>query len=130
MPLPRPLMKYALLQIPQLGLVILVLLLVRHWSGYPSWIFWTVLTLWILKDAALYPVYRKALSCEGPSDSIVGARGVARERIAPTGYILVRGELWLARLPKGAPAVQEGESVRVIAMEGLTLEILPERTEE
>jgi membrane protein implicated in regulation of membrane protease activity len=122
-------MKYALLQVPQLALLIVALLLARNWMDYPLWIFWTVLTLWILKDAAMYPLYRKALSSNGPSDSVIGARGIAKERIAPSGYILVRGELWRARLREGAPAVEEGEEVRVLGMEGLTLEIVPERAE-
>ena len=123
-------MKYALLQVPELALLILVLLLVRRWAGYPPWIFWAVLVLWIIKDAALYPVYRKALSSDETSDSVIGARGIARERIAPSGYILVRGELWRARLREGAPAVEEGDPVRVLKMEGLTLEIVPERAEK
>jgi membrane protein implicated in regulation of membrane protease activity len=123
-------MKYALLQVPELALLIVALLLVRRWTDYQDWIFWTALALWIVKDAAMYPVYRKALSSNGPSDSVVGALGIARERIASSGYILVRGELWRARLREGAPAVEEGESVRVLGMEGLTLEIVPERTEE
>ena len=123
-------MKYALLQVPELAFLILVLLMVRRWAGYPPWIFWTVLVLWIIKDAALYPVYRKALSSDETSDSVIGARGIARERIAPSGYILVRGELWRARLREGAPAVEEGDPVRVLKMEGLTLEIVPERAEK
>jgi membrane-bound serine protease (ClpP class) len=77
----------------------------------------------------MYPVYRKALSSTGPSDSVIGARGIARERIAPSGYILVRGELWRARLREGSPAVEEGDPVRVLKIEGLTLEIVPEREE-
>jgi len=123
-------MKYALLQVPELALLSLLLLLVRRWTDYPPWIFWTVLILWIVKDAALYPIYRKALSSAGPSDSVIGARGIARERIAPCGYILVKGELWQARLREGAQAVEEGDPVRVLKMEGLTLEIVPERAEE
>jgi len=125
----RTLIKYALLQVPELALLFLLLLLVRHWTDYPPWIFWTVLILWIVKDAALYPIYRNALSSAGPSDSVIGARGIARERIAPCGYILVQGELWRARLREGSQAVEEGDTVRVLKMKGLTLEIVPEREE-
>jgi membrane-bound serine protease (ClpP class) len=125
----RTLMKYVLLQGPALALLVFVLLLVRRWTDYHPWIFWTVLALWIIKDAAMYPVYRKALSSTGRSDSVIGARGIARERISPSGYILVRGELWRARLREGSPAVEEGDPVRVLQIEGLTLEIVPEREE-
>lgn len=124
----RTLTKYTLLQVPELALLLLALLLLRHWTDYPSWIFWTVPALWIIKDAALYPIYRKALA-PGPFDSLIGARGIARERIAPSGYILIRGELWRGRLREGAPPVEAGEAVRVLKREGLTLEVVPERDE-
>ena len=59
----------------------------------------------------------------GP-DALLGAVGVAQQPIAPQGQILVHGELWLA---ESATPVSPGESVRVRAVEGLTLLVEPVR---
>lgn len=57
----------------------------------------------------------------GP-EALVGATGVAQEAVAPKGQILVHGELWLA---ESAAPVAAGETVRVRAVEGLTLQVEP-----
>ncbi|HEY6447404.1 MAG TPA: nodulation protein NfeD [Acidobacteriaceae bacterium] len=57
----------------------------------------------------------------GP-EALVGAVGVVQRAIAPQGQILVHGELWLATAPAPVPA---GETVRVRAVEGLTLLVEP-----
>jgi membrane-bound serine protease (ClpP class) len=59
----------------------------------------------------------------GP-DALLGAVGIAQQTIAPQGQILVHGELWLA---ESATPVSPGESVRVRAVEGLTLLVEPIR---
>jgi len=53
-------------------------------------------------------------------EHLVGATGEATERLAPSGHIRVRGELWEARSSSELPA---GSRVRVIAVHGLTLEV-------
>ncbi len=58
-----------------------------------------------------------------------GARGIAKERLAPSGYVFVRGELWKAVLMKGSPPIEEGEGVLVHAKEGLTLVVQPDKGE-
>jgi membrane-bound serine protease (ClpP class) len=60
---------------------------------------------------------RPSLGAEG----LVSAMGVARERLAPEGLVLVQGELWRA-VADGAP-VEPGEAVRVVAVNGLTLKV-------
>jgi membrane-bound serine protease (ClpP class) len=57
----------------------------------------------------------------GP-EALLGAVGIAQQAIAPQGQILVHGELWLA---ESATPVSQGESVRVRAVEGLTLLVEP-----
>jgi membrane-bound serine protease (ClpP class) len=47
---------------------------------------------------------------------------VARERLAPEGLVLVQGELWRA-VAQGAP-VEPGETVRVVSVNGLTLNVV------
>ena len=57
---------------------------------------------------------------------MIGARGIAIERLAPTGFINVQGELWKAeRIGKG-PLIEKGEMVRVVKIRGLKLFIEPD----
>jgi membrane-bound serine protease (ClpP class) len=52
---------------------------------------------------------------------LVGQVGVARSPLAPAGDVFIQGELWRAVAENGA--VAEGESVKVTAVEGLTLKV-------
>ena len=54
---------------------------------------------------------------------LLGARAVAEEALAPEGVVRVGPELWRARLAKDEAPVAAGESVRVVAVEGLTLRV-------
>jgi membrane-bound serine protease (ClpP class) len=53
-------------------------------------------------------------------ENLVGATGEVTERLAPRGHIRVLGELWEARSRSELPA---GSRVRVVAVEGLTLDV-------
>lgn len=55
---------------------------------------------------------------------MIGLRGKARTDIAPEGTVFVRGELWGAR---SAMRIAEGESIRVVGLDGLILEVEAER---
>ena len=55
-------------------------------------------------------------------EKLVGATGEATERLAPSGHVRVRGELWEARSSSELPA---GSRVRVLAVHGLVLEVEP-----
>ena len=48
--------------------------------------------------------------------------GVARERLAPEGLVLVQGELW--RAVTQGPPVEPGEPVRVVSVNGLTVNVV------
>ena len=52
--------------------------------------------------------------------AMVGAVGVARGRLAPTGSVLVRGEYWTADSDE---VVDEGDRVEVTAVDGLRLRV-------
>lgn len=54
--------------------------------------------------------------------TLVGATGEVSEPLAPAGQVRVRGELWEAHSSSELPA---GARVRVIAVNGLTLEVEP-----
>jgi membrane-bound serine protease (ClpP class) len=53
---------------------------------------------------------------------MVDSTGVARSAIDPEGQVLVQGELW--RAVSDAGPIGAGETVRVVAVEGLTLKVV------
>jgi membrane-bound serine protease (ClpP class) len=53
-------------------------------------------------------------------EHMLGATGEVTEAIAPLGKVRVLGELWQARSGSELP---RGERVRVVAVDGLTLEV-------
>jgi membrane-bound serine protease (ClpP class) len=55
-------------------------------------------------------------------EQLIGATGEASERLAPSGHVRILGELWEARSSSELPA---GARVRVVAVDGLTLEVEP-----
>jgi len=115
--------KYWLLQLPEAALVVVVLLLLQEWLQFPPWLTWTLVGLWVAKDAALYPFVWRSFDPGYPATlhCLDGEHGVATERLDPSGYIRVRGELWRAELARGARPVDKDEPVRVQAMRGLTV---------
>jgi membrane protein implicated in regulation of membrane protease activity len=130
----RILLKYWLLQLPALALLVLILIFAQRWVDLPAWIFWGSLTIWVVKDAVLYPFVWRAYDWDRSKDSnsMVGAKGIAKERLAPSGYVQVRGELWKAELAEGVQPVEEGKPVLVQEIRGLTLIVEPgvEKSEE
>jgi membrane-bound serine protease (ClpP class) len=47
--------------------------------------------------------------------------GVARTPIDPEGQVFVRGEIW--RAVSDAGAIPEGERVRIVGLQGLTVKV-------
>jgi membrane protein implicated in regulation of membrane protease activity len=119
----RIIIRYALLQIPSLIILIVLLALAKRWVDLPSWFTWGLIGLWVVKDAALFPLTWRAYDQDRERDlgAMVGERGTAEERLNPLGYIRVRGELWKAELTDDARPIEKGEEVRVQGIRGLTL---------
>ena len=69
----------------------------------------------LLVRAAIVAMRQKTVT---GSEGMLDALGVARTDLAPTGKVLVHGELWDARSNEPVPA---GEPVRVRSVEGFTL---------
>lgn len=113
--------KYWALQLPEAALVIVILLLLQEWLGFSTWLTWSLVGLWVAKDAALYPFVWRSYDPGYPTTlhSLDGERGVATERLDRSGYVRVRGELWRAELAPGARPVDKDEPVRVEATRGL-----------
>ncbi len=119
----RLFLRYVLVQIPGLAAVILIMLLLGRWVSFPAWIFWSLIGLWVFKDLLMFPLVKHAYDWDraGKANPLVGATGVARDRLAPSGYVQIRGELWRGEVAGGEPPVEPGKPVRVLDVEGLTL---------
>lgn len=129
----RPIyLRYILLNIPGLVAVILILIIIQRWIVLPVWLFWSVIGFWIVKDAVLFPFVWRAYDWDRPgrSRSMIGERGIAKERLAPSGYVQVHGELWRAEKLGEESTIEKGQAVRIIKIEGLTLFVVPESADD
>ena len=119
----KVLRRYILFQVPGFLLLAAVLILLHRWARLPEWAVWALLALSIAKDAILYPRLRHSYDThpKGPAHSMTDMPGTVVERLAPSGRVQVRGELWWAELDDSKLSAEPGETVRVIDMRGLTL---------
>ncbi len=76
--------------------------------------------LFLVLAGAVFRAYlrRPTTGAEG----LVGETGEALTDLAPAGRVFVRGEIWEARCPAGAV---KGLKIKVIRVDGLTLEVEP-----
>jgi membrane-bound serine protease (ClpP class) len=58
-------------------------------------------------------------------EGIIGEEGQAEVDVAPDGVVVIRGARWRARTNRATP-IEAGDAVRVVAVEGLELEVEPE----
>lgn len=123
-----PLAKYLVIQIPGWVLVAVVLEVLRRWVDLPLWAAIALFLVWIVKDLILFPFLRPAYESGGKSgvERLIGVQGTAEERMAPSGYIRIGGELWRAEALQTDKPIPRGSRVRVQAVRGLTLLIQPE----
>jgi membrane protein implicated in regulation of membrane protease activity len=119
----RIIVRYVLLQMPALVLLILMLALAQRWVSLPAWFTWGLIAFWIAKDVVLFPLTWRAYdrSHRGSADWMIGLQGIAKNRLAPSGYVHVRGELWQAEVEENSVPIEKGESVRIYGNRGLTL---------
>lgn len=92
----------------------------------PAWVAVGLPIAWFVKDMALYPVVRSAYEIDDtpPIARLIGRVGTAAQRLAPRGYVRVRGELWRAETEADA-AVEAEAAVEVVGAAGLTLRVRP-----
>lgn len=124
--------RYILLNIPEFAAMILILIVIQYWVVIPVWLLWSIIGFWILKDVVLFPFIWRAYDWDpaGRSRSMIGERGVAREKLAPAGYIQIHGERWRAEKIGEGPPIEEGQPVHVKKMEGLTLFVVADSSED
>jgi membrane protein implicated in regulation of membrane protease activity len=119
----KAIVRYILFQIPSYVLLILILILIRQWVNLHAWVLWGVIVLWLAKDAILFPFVWRAYDRDRLRElqSLVGTEGIVEERLAPSGYIRVHGELWQAERRGDGSPVEKGEIVKIQKIEGLKL---------
>ena len=69
----------------------------------------------------------RAYDSDSRTNPMIGERGIAEERLAPSGYIRVNDELWKAEVMQRDREIAKGEAVRVREVKGLTLIVEAER---
>lgn len=123
----RVLATYLLLQIPGWLLAGAVVAVLHRWDVLSVSAGVLVVLLWVVKDLLLFPVVRTAYEGDARqgADRLIGLAGVTTTRLAPDGYVRLRGELWRAELTDTSQRVEQGATVRVCASRGLTLFVAP-----
>jgi membrane protein implicated in regulation of membrane protease activity len=116
-----PFTRYLLMQTPGWLAVAAGLGVLRWLADLPIWIVPVGIAAFVAKDLAMYRVVRPTL--RPPPERLVGIRGRAIERLAPTGYVRIEGELWRGEAIGGAIAA--GAEVVVRESRGLTLHVEP-----
>jgi membrane-bound ClpP family serine protease len=124
--------RYGLLTIPGMVVLVLILIVVRNWVPIPFWLQVTLILLWVAKEIILFPFIWRAYdhTRSEVSRSMIGERGLTRQRLAPAGYIRIQAELWKAEIMTGEPPIEKDEWVRVIEIEGLKLSVVPEKADD
>lgn len=120
------LLKYSLMQLPELIMLILILILLQYWMNIPAWAVWTVTFIWIIKDIILFPFVWRAYQ-KGDLNSVVGSKGKAVDRLSPTGYVKIKNELWRAKVFKSDSVIEKDDNVTVERLDGLTLIVQAEK---
>jgi membrane protein implicated in regulation of membrane protease activity len=118
--------RYVVFQIPSWALLILILTGIDHWVDLPTWVMGAIVALWLTKDAVLFPfVWRSYNRSRISVHFLVGTEGEVEERLAPSSYVRVHGELWHAQIMGKCPPIEKREIIRIDRMRGLTLLVVP-----
>ena len=94
----------------------LLLFLPEPWNAVGALV---ALAAWGVEVLYFYRRMRRAKVVTG-AENLLGAVGKAVEPLDPEGHIRVHGELWQARAGETVPS---GTRVRVVALDGLTVEV-------
>jgi len=124
--------RYALFQIPDLLLVVLILLVLKRFIEIPDVVFWVFVACWVAKDVLLYPLLGRFYDPNFQKNrffSPVGKVGIVKEALEPKGKVQVKGELWQAEILDRTNSADVGETVRVRGVNGLTLLVESEKPE-
>jgi membrane protein implicated in regulation of membrane protease activity len=123
----RIVQRYALYQIPDVAIFALILYVIHQWVGLSLGLVIGLTTLWLLKYVIVFSFVWRTYDKPHPGDvtSLIGTQGIAQERLDPSGYIRVHGELWRAEVLGKAMAIEKGQTVLIEGADGLTLLVKP-----
>ncbi len=121
--------RYWLIQVPGWLLAGAILYALHRWFGLPAWLAALLLAGDVAKDFLLYPFLRRAYETGGPSamDRLVGATGIAREKLDPAGYAEIGGELWRATCAPADNPIAAGSRIKVIEARGMSVVVIRDR---
>src|SRR4030042_203883 len=91
----RIVLRYALYQIPDMAIFVLFLFVLHQWVDLSLWLYIGLVNLWMVKYVLVFTFVWRAYDKPRPGDvkSLIGTEGIAEERLDPSGYIRVHGEL-------------------------------------
>ena len=123
----RIVLRYGLYQIPDMVIFVLILFLLRKWVDLSLWLYIGLVSLWMVKYVLAFTFVWPAYNKPRPGDvkSLIGTEGIAEERLDPSGYIRVHGELWRAEVIGKTIPIEKGQTVLIERACGLTLLVKP-----
>jgi len=123
----RIVLRYARYQIPDVAIFALILFVLHQWVGLSLGLFIGLVTLWMVKYLVVFSFVWRAYDKPRPGDvtSLIGTQGIAEERLDPSGYVRVHGELWRAEVIGKTMAIEKGQTVLIERADGLTLLVKP-----
>jgi membrane protein implicated in regulation of membrane protease activity len=118
--------RYLLMQVPGWLIVAVGAVVATSYGADPK-LAWTIAGAWMAKDLVAYPFVRRAYTrARSGTEALVGEIAVVRDRLDPSGWVTLRGELWRAELAERGDAVPSGRRVRVRAVDGRTVKVVPD----
>jgi membrane protein implicated in regulation of membrane protease activity len=123
----RIVLRYARYQIPDIAILALILFVLHQWVDLSLWLFIGIVSLWMVKYVFVFSFVWRAYDEPRPGDvkSLIGTEGIAEERLDPSGYIRVHGELWRAEVIGKTIPIEKGQTVLIERACGLTLLVKP-----
>ncbi len=112
--------RYILFQIPELLITFFVLVIIRHFFGFPFWIIVAVIVGAVIKDIIMFHYTWTAYIVHSPEDyaNVKGKLCTAVDNFDKAGMVNVNGELWKARTEQ---PVKKGDELIVQKIDGLEL---------
>src|SRR4030066_1070712 len=106
----RIVQRYALYQIPDMAILVLILFVLHQWVGLSLGLFIGLVSLWFVKYVLVFSFVWSAYDKPRPGDvtSLIWTQGIAEELLDPSGYIRVHGELWRAGGRGKTMAIEKG----------------------
>lgn len=115
--------RYWLFQLPGWVFSALVLLGFHWWFELSVWVASTIMVLLLVKDVVLFPFLRDSYDVHVKTgvEQLIGQTATVQRSLTPEGFVLIKGELWYARLCDGTRVSSAGSIVQVQSNEGFTL---------